>query len=263
MIDLHNHILYGIDDGARTIEEALEMIDQAIKIGVTTICATSHYKSGSYENKNYEKNYKKLIAKVKEESIDIKILRGNELMLDIEGLEALKAGKVNTINDTKYLLVEPFPGMNALALEKGLKRIVELGYLPILAHVERYTHLRIEQLARIKKLGIIYQVNIESIMNFRERIEALIEEDLVDIVASDAHRKDKRSYKLEESIDRWKKLIGEESWELMSTSRPITIIEGEKDLKYNEKVDNRGKNSNTLVDFIYRLSSLWKGDRPR
>jgi len=200
MIDLHCHILPNVDDGARTIQESLELLREAQKIGYKKICCTSHYMNKKYENQNYDNSLKELKLQLKVNKIDLELLEGNELFLDLHCIDSLKEEKVKTLNNSKYLLVEIIPGMTEIALKKTLKQIMDLGYRPVLAHVERYPFINIKTLYQLKKMGIIIQVNLRSLKNTKETYE-WIKLGLVDVLASDVHNIKYRNYNFEEIIE--------------------------------------------------------------
>ena len=226
MIDLHCHILPKIDDGSKNIEESIGLILSAQKLGYKKICCTSHYRVGRYENKNYDSALKKLRDQLKIDKVDMELLEGNELFLDLEGLSALKEKKVKTLNRTDYLLVEAIPGMTEIALKKSLEKIKDLGYKPVLAHVERYPFIELKTLYELKKTGVIIQVNLKSLRHKKE-IYRWIELDLIDILASDVHDKKYRNYELEDIISEIDNKLGRETRERLLTSNPEKIINNE------------------------------------
>ncbi len=227
MIDLHCHILPEVDDGSKNIEESMELILSAQKLGYRKICCTSHYRAGRYENKNYDRILEKLRDQLKTARIDIELLEGNELFLDLEGLSALKEKKVKTLNNTNYLLVEAIPGMTALALKKFLERIMDLGYKPVLAHVERYPFIDLKTLYELKKIGVVTQVNLKSLKHKKE-IYRWIELNLIDILASDVHDKKYRNYELKEIIREVDNRSGRETRERLLRENPEKIADNEE-----------------------------------
>ncbi|WP_028855457.1 tyrosine-protein phosphatase [Psychrilyobacter atlanticus] len=226
MIDLHCHILPKIDDGSKNIEESMELILSAEKLGYKKICCTSHYRAGKYENKNYDRTLKKLRDQLKLEKVDIELLEGNELFLDLDGLTALKEKKVKTLNRTSYLLVEAIPGMTEMALKKSLGKIRGLGYKPVLAHVERYPFIEVKTLHELKKIGVIIQVNLKSLRHKKE-IYRWIKLGLIDILASDVHDKKYRNYELADIISEIDNKLGRETRERLLTGNPEKIINNE------------------------------------
>ncbi len=251
MVDIHSHILYGVDDGSRSIEESLEMAKKSLSIGYKRICCTSHFKYGSYENISYKKNFEVLQGEFIRNNIDIEIISGNELLLDIEGVAALKEGRVNPISDTNYVLVEPIPGMTGKNLIKSLEIVKNLGYRPILAHVERYQHIGLEHLMEIRDLEVIFQVNISSIRgSLRKRCLLLYNNNLIDLLASDSHRTDRRNYDLKGELILWKELVGDDYKKLTETN-PTLILQGDK-LNLEKSIVVNKKKKNILARIFKR-----------
>ena len=181
---------------------------------------------GKYENKNYDSAFKKLRKKLEINKIDIELLTGNELFLDLEGFCALKEKKVKTLNESDYILVEAIPGMAAMALKKALEMIIEMGYKPVLAHVERYPFIKLKTLYELKKMGIVTQVNLKSLRRKKE-VYRWIELGLIDILASDVHDKKYRNYELEDIIGEIDSKLGRETRERLLTGNPEKILNNE------------------------------------
>ena len=226
MIDLHCHIL-PIDDGAKNIEEAIEMIELAKKSGYNTLCLTSHYKVGKYENEKYNETFKKLEEEVIKRKIKIKLLKGNELYLTLEGIERLEENQVNTMGDSNYILVECFPGMAYNSLKNIIKKIQKLGYRVILAHAERYTFIDMKKLIDLRKNSVVIQVNIKSI-KYKKVIIKWISNGLVDILSSDAHDKKYRNYDFEEILLELEKKIGTQIYNKILIENQMKILKNEE-----------------------------------
>ena len=210
MIDMHCHILPGVDDGAENLEEALEMARIAQSEGIKKIVNTSHF--------HPEFNYKMgdiLLDEInsfnevlKANNIDIEVLLGNEIYYTDGIIEQLQELNFYTLNNSKYLLIE-FSPMN---FPKNLPDIVYevklKGYTPVLAHVERYSSI-IEDPNIIYdciKEGAIIQVNASSILgkNGKEAkkvSDILLDNNMVHIIASDAHGSQRRRPQLREAYD--------------------------------------------------------------
>lgn len=215
MVDIHSHILPGIDDGAAAIENTLEMLKIAGDNGTKNIVATPHFYPGYYENK-YE-DICKLSSEVnsiaKEKGIDIHIVSGQEVFLDKHTLELYKEGIVNCIEKTNYMLIElPMETM----LKDALGIIYELklqGIKPIIAHPERYSYI-IERPSKINEFmeeGCLFQINTGSIKGiFGKKVQRtakiLIKHGICNFIASDAHSTKKRCPELKSALDITKNL---------------------------------------------------------
>ncbi|MBZ9625194.1 exopolysaccharide biosynthesis protein [Clostridium sp. FP2] len=201
MIDIHSHILPGIDDGSKDMEMSIKMLKLAEEKGTKTIVATPHYISGIYEN-HYEQVFKlhqELKLEAKSRGIKVEILLGQEVMLDKHSLKLCKEEKLRGINGTSYMLIE-FP-MDKLPRD-ALELIYELRLLniqPIIAHPERYEYIY-ESPININDFieeGCIFQINAGSLQGlFGKKIQncarLLVKEGLVNFIASDAHSLNRR-----------------------------------------------------------------------
>ena len=140
MKDIHCHILPGIDDGARSIEESINILSKAYNNGISDIVLTPHYiKDSRYSCNNWNKSIllEELKKELKNRDIDINLYLGNEIMIDKDIISLLKSGEASSINNTKYVLIE-FP-MNSLRsdIEDILFEMVRNNYVPVIAHPER------------------------------------------------------------------------------------------------------------------------------
>lgn len=209
MIDIHSHILPGIDDGAKDIETSLKMLKLAEASGTEIIVATPHYIKNRYEN-TYEATeviYNKLKLEAKAAGINIEILLGQEVMLEKHSLELCKEKKLRGINCSRYMLVE-FP-MDKLPAD-ALDLIYELrlqNITPILAHPERYMYVLedITQINDFAEEGCLFQINTGSLQGiFGKKVQSaateLISHGMVNFIASDAHSINKRCPGLSEGF---------------------------------------------------------------
>ena len=165
MKDIHCHILNGIDDGSKTIEESIRIIKNAIDNGITDIVLTPHY----IENSNYNCNNKnkfylinKLKKELKKNNLYINLYLGNEIMITKNIISLLTKGEASTINNTKYVLIE-FPLHNELSyIEDIIFELVRNNYIPIIAHPERYSYIQkdITYLCQIFQFAIYLVIKI-------------------------------------------------------------------------------------------------------
>lgn len=192
MVDIHTHLLFGVDDGPKTLEESIKMIEDAIKVGFDEFYLTSHYNKGRFCNENYDKNYEILKVKCEELRFKIKLYKGNEIYLDENIDTVLKEKNFNVLWEN-YILVEFSPMTSVPVGENLIKKVLKAGFIPIIAHVERYTSFKGSDLMRLKKLGAKLQVNI--VGDKPKHIVKLQKEGFIDFLGSDAHRVEKRSYR--------------------------------------------------------------------
>lgn len=250
MVDIHSHILYGVDDGAKDIDESIRLLRQAESVGYTDVVCSSHYYIGRFENKNYKENFYNLQKKIKELGIKINIYLGNEFALDSDYLEHSK--NINRINNGKYLLVELKDYVPYSSCKRFFKKLLQDDIVPILAHIERYPHLDREDFIRFKKQGVLLQMNLNSTIHPSKRIKFLLEEKYIDVVATDSHRYGTRDYDVEEKLKILKEKLGNEYFNLVTEINPRKIINNEnieKDI--GEK--NELKKNNGIGIFFNRL----------
>ncbi|SEN49132.1 protein-tyrosine phosphatase [Mesobacillus persicus] len=217
MIDLHCHILTGIDDGAQTDNDSLEMAKLAVQEGITTIIATPHHKNGRYLNpkQNVLAKVAELNKRLLEERIDLKILPGQETAINGELLEDFDSGQIMTLNDTNYVFVELPSDHVPRYSEKMLFDLQLKGLIPVIVHPERNReiHERPELLYKLVEKGALAQLTAGSLCGkFGKKIksfsEQLIEANLVHFIASDAHNVTSRGFHLRQAYDVVEKLYG-------------------------------------------------------
>lgn len=197
MIDIHSHILPGIDDGASDMYDALEMVKMAADSGVRAMVATPHCIPGVYDNyfsKEYVEAVKRMRKAVKEERIPVQILPGMEAFATYDLPKRIEQKKIMPLNQSSYMLMEfAFDEDPDYACEI-LRRVRELGVRPVVAHAERYEFLQDNPRLVYEwcKKGYSIQVNKGSFMGrFGRRARAaayrFMDHNLVTAIASDAH----------------------------------------------------------------------------
>ncbi|WP_160725759.1 tyrosine-protein phosphatase [Bacillus sp. USDA818B3_A] len=209
MIDIHCHILPGIDDGAQTLEDSIKMAKEAEKEGIQTIIATPHL------NNHYDNRKPFILQKVEELNralvearVNINILPGQEPRVYGEIIEDYEIGEIQTLNDSQYLFIE-FPSNHVPRYaEKLLYDLQVKGLIPIIVHPERNSELieRPELLYRLVEKGALTQVTASSLCGyFGKKIKnfsmEIIEANLTHFIASDAHNIKNRSFKMMEAFD--------------------------------------------------------------
>ena len=198
MYDIHSHIVYGVDDGAQSLDEAVKMVEYASLHGTKGIVATPHTNvPGSFDNlwdAELLERVKELRSALKENYVDVQIFCGQEIFCTSYAIDYLKSGKVITLNNSRYPLVEFDFYEYSDSVYSKLNEIIAEGYVPVVAHPERYAFVAEDEEAavRLKKLGCVLQINKGSLTgNFGESAfytaQRLIEERLADVIASDSH----------------------------------------------------------------------------
>lgn len=212
LVDLHTHILPGIDDGARTMQEALEMLRMASADGTQIMVATPH--AAQVTPESLCAGIEGLRAAARD--IDVTILAGSEVKFSASLADDFNAGRLITIADSGYLLVEfPFSRWTSL-VHTSLYALQIAGVTPVVAHAERYPSVQEDPsiLVELARMGVPVQVNAGSLAGdegekARRTAELLLHAGLVHILASDGHRADKRRPVLRRAFDRVAQLAGD------------------------------------------------------
>ena len=195
MLDIHSHILYGIDDGSRSKEESIELLRYLEKQGVEKIIVTPHY----IENTLYEATVakKKKLIKDLENETSIKLYIGNEVYFSDKTLKLLKAKKLSCLNDSRYLLIELPMSSKIKDLDEMVFDLTISGIIPIIAHPERYSYVQkdIKYLDKLKDSGALFQSNYGSLTgNYGKKaektIKKLLKNGYVSFMGTDIHHID-------------------------------------------------------------------------
>lgn len=163
IIDIHAHILPGIDDGAADRAESMKLLHMAYDQGIRTIIATPHY-----SRRQHTDEIRTAAAWLQEEACklapDFKIYLGQEILYFDSVVENLKAGHALTMAGSSYVLVEFMPDTKYRILYQAVRKLFQNGYHPIIAHMERYDALRIEEnLQELMETGCYLQMNYKSL----------------------------------------------------------------------------------------------------
>lgn len=167
MIDIHSHILPGLDDGSADMDESIKMLRLARRQGITQVVATPHY-SHSFQNTSPDQ-IRSLCREVQEAAqrqmkTEIFIWPGQEIMYGGDVLNLLERGRILTIADSRYVLTEFLPSAPYSYIQGAVRELSLAGYKPILAHAERYLYLREkDRVDEIRKQGAYIQVNIRRV----------------------------------------------------------------------------------------------------
>ena len=194
MTDIHAHILPFVDDGSDSLEHSLEMLLESSRMGVKRVICTPHYRRGFFaeEEQRIEEVFEELKAAAKERSIEVELYLGREFTVYDGLVNDLKEGKFNSAKRNKFVLLE-FPYDTETDIEEICYSVKLLGFVPVIAHIERYSYFRTEEcVQRAKDCGAVIQVNASTIIQkpFPKEtkfVKKLLKKRLVDIVASDAH----------------------------------------------------------------------------
>ena len=203
MIDLHSHILPGLDDGAQTLGDALAMARMAVRSGITAVAATPHCADDRV--REVTEAWQLLREALEESGIPLRLLLGMEIFGTPDTLRLLQEGKMFTLNGSRYPLVEFSFCSDGSEESRILRSLCNAGYQPMVAHPERYRY--IQENPRILnswyRMGCLLQVNKGSLLGrfgHTAQVTAveLVERGFAAVVASDAHSPRMRTPWMEE-----------------------------------------------------------------
>ena len=225
MIDLHCHLLPAVDDGAQNLEESLAMAEKAVEQGITHILCTPHHNNGKYCNQ--KKKVIPLVATLQKEldkrNLPLVLLEGQEVRITGELLEALHRDELlfTDLNDT-YLLIE-FPTLEVpLYAKNHFFELLKLGKIPVIVHPERNTYFAKDpnRLLPYLEMGCLTQLTAPSYLGrfgkeIQKTAKKMVKYNLVQMIASDAHGVERRSFCLKECYEQIAKDFNNEKVEHM------------------------------------------------
>lgn len=201
IIDVHCHIIPGVDDGVQTLDECRKLLEMEYAQGVRTIIATPHFRRGMFECpiERIKAEYEKVKAVAKEIGGGMEIILGCEYYADLDMIESLNNKEKSTIGDTSYVLIEFSENTKFAFIRERIYELICNGYEPLVAHAERYMTLRdgTEKINELVALGAKIQLNAESIIGLEGRrikkfCKKMMKENYLYAVGSDSHDCSKR-----------------------------------------------------------------------
>ena len=231
MIDIHTHLLFGVDDGPKKIEESIEMLKYAKEQGIDTIVLTPHYRRGmfAFNKEQVVANMQKLLPYAQEIGIDLYL--GTEFHVNGDIVEYLDNERCFTIAGSSYVLTEYEYETEYSYIHKMTQELMLHGYTPVIAHVERYECL-VSDIARVetlKEMGARIQVNADAVLGvdgwrIKQFCKKLFKYGLVDIVASDSHGRNRRSCNMKKCREYIAKKYGESVAVKVTEKRPGRLL---------------------------------------
>ena len=233
MIDLHSHILPGIDDGAPDLVVSLDMARAWVADGVHVVACTPHILPGLYHNTGpaIRAAVKALQDAVDREGIPLTLVTGSDAHVTPDMIAKLRSGEILSLADTRYLLVEPPHHVAPARLDEFFFSLLVAGYVPILTHPERLSWIE-TQYSLVEALfdrGVWMQITAGSLTGMFGRqpkywAERMLDEGRVHILASDAHEMKRRTPQLSRGRDAAAERVGIDEAENMVVTRPEGIL---------------------------------------
>ena len=194
--DIHSHLIPGIDDGSKSMDESIEMIETFIALGYTKLITTPHIMSHRYPNTRavLEEGLVALKEELQKRELEIEIEVASEYYLDETVMELVEQRDILTFGKN-YMLFEMSYVQPLHHLKEMIFEIKVAGYTPVLAHPERYIYMHEDfgKYERLKEMGVLFQVNIPSLGGYyskpiRKVAKRIAEAGMIDFVGSDAHK---------------------------------------------------------------------------
>jgi protein-tyrosine phosphatase len=236
MIDLHSHILPGLDDGAVDVASALRMARLAVEDGIKVMACTPHIVPGIYENDIdvISGAVSSLASLLRNERIPLGLVTGADVHVAPDLVAGLRSGSVPTLNGSRYFLLEPPHHVVPPRIVELAQDLLAAGYVPIITHPERLSWIKThyDLLTQLNGMGCRLQVTADALtgefgrdaLSFAWR---LLEEKRVDIIASDSHSPGGRPPRLSKARFAVAQRFGEASAEDMVNRRPAAILANE------------------------------------
>ena len=233
MIDIHSHILPKVDDGSKNIEMSLSMARQYVENGIKHVIATPHFIEDSFNSDNLTNRLalEYLQEQLKLESIPLKVYSGNEVYISLKTIEDLISGKISTLNNSKYILIELPMYDIPIYTEDIIYGLLLKGYIPIIAHPERNSKIvnNPNILYEYIKKGALAQLNLPSLesmygKSIQNCANIILEHKMIHFIGTDAHSNRNRSPKVKDSLVKLRKIVGEEEFiKITSTNGELLI----------------------------------------
>ena len=243
MIDIHTHVIPGIDDGSDSMDSSLELLLMSAESGVDGVVATPHCnvpdEFDNYASPELERLFQRLESEVRRVELPVKLYRGMEIFATPDLPELLQQGRVLTLNGTRYFLTEFSFNEDPDFCRRILRDCVRLGFHPIIAHPERYFFIQEEPEIAYEwcVAGYGLQINKGSYLGRfgdgpQRTADLLTDHGLAACVGSDAHHPAWRSTHMTEVSEYLTEVFGEGYTHLLLTENPARILRGQEMLGY-------------------------------
>lgn len=230
MIDIHSHFLPFVDDGSDSIESSITVLKQACDQGVTDIILTPHYR-GEYkeDGQSLLQKFNDFKQSVRDNNLNVNLYLGREIHITKDYKKEIEQCAFSTLNGSKYILIE-FDFCDEQDIVNVVYELKMQGYIPIVAHLERYSYVDLSTAYQIKQTGGLIQINDESIIQpewweQKKLIKQLFKENMVDFVCSDMHVN--RQYLMAKAYKKVVKRHGKETADAVFCDNALDIIKGQ------------------------------------
>lgn len=235
MIDIHSHLVYGVDDGSKNIKDTITMLEEAEWAGFTDIIFTPHYMEGVYEVPCEE--IKNRISNIEDRTnkVSLNIYQGNEIYISNEMMSLINTKKAMSLNNSRYVLFELPMRDRPMNLDQVIYDLLQAGKTPVMAHPERYTYVQENPNMLLDYIdqGVLFQANYGSIMGkyggeIKNTVKKLLKHDMIHFLGSDNHRTNSIYREIPKIMPVLEEWIGERRVEQLTVDNPIHILKDEE-----------------------------------
>jgi len=233
--DIHSHVIWGVDDGAETKEETYKMLREACADGIGRIICTPHVTPGVYEfpEEAFQEHFGDAVEYIGKERLPLQLYRGAELLWTENTPRLLREHQVATMAGTKYAMIEFSPTDSREKIYDALQKVAGAGFVPIIAHMERYPAIgKISQVKEMKsRFRAMVQINARSLtrkqpLMRRGFFDSLFKDGYVDFVATDTHSMPGRETCMTAGMTALREKYGEEAEERIRKMADVLLGEG-------------------------------------
>jgi protein-tyrosine phosphatase len=234
LIDLHSHILPSVDDGAKSLDEAMEMARMAVDDGIQVMACTPHFMPGLYDNDSTDIRHRvaHLNQAFMDQGIDLALVLGGDAHIRPDFVACLQDGRIPTLHNSRYVLFEPPHTVMPQRMDELLYNIQIAGFVPILTHPERLKWIEqsYQTFVDLAKKGVWMQITCGSLAGrFGKRsqywAQRMLAEGLVSILATDTHNTRSRPPLMAEARELVAKEVGPEEADNLVLTRPVCVLE--------------------------------------
>lgn len=238
IIDIHSHIVFDVDDGAKTIEDSINMIKSSYNQGVVKIVATPHYykRLFDYDVEKIKRNFLDIKYKSSKLFPGLELYLGTEIFCSKDTFSIVEKNEFLTINSTRYVLIEFEYKCSFKEICNNINIFLMNGYIPVIAHVERYEHLDLQKVEKLIDFGCYMQINADSILKpkmffdkykaSKNRARQYLKNELVHFVSSDMHNCTNRISKVKLALEEASKIVESDFLEDIFFNNASNVLKG-------------------------------------
>jgi protein-tyrosine phosphatase len=237
MIDIHLHILPGVDDGPANLDDALSLARSLVQEGVQIAVATPHYNDEfpRLTAREIFERVQNLQQELDRRTIPLSLLAGHEALIKPGLVEDIQSGRLATLNGSRYLLLELWNSSWLPETERVIFELRAFGVVPVLAHPERYHVIQQDsrQLAALLEQGVLTQLTAGSLLGMqgntiRKCAETLLKRGFIHCIASDAHGPGRRPPAIRQGMQIAERILGQVKAQHLIQARPAAMVQNQE-----------------------------------